>query len=543
MEENAYIKGMSHPLRPSFRCCSASESVLPAHPDPHTRCVAASVDTRFVHALRLSPLYTFNMKWDTVSFACLATTAAAAPQAPASPAGCSPSYNGEFQIIAQRTNAAPAKRNLERRYLAIHLENGVLTDQQGRTGYIADNFQFQFDGPPQAGALTASGFAACEDGNLALGSSKVFYQCRSGEFYNLYDRNWAPQCEAINIKIQGTGNIGHPSSGPPPASQIVDGQLQAPGMPAPGMPAPGVPAPGVPAPGAVTQIADGQIQAPTGAVPGPAPSQPAGGQVYPPAACDQHPQVPACPVQPPAGEHGGNTGQGAITQIGDGQIQAPRQVQAPRQIQQIPDGQIQNPSAQAPAPTEGTGSPPAGSMPPPASGMSPPAGGAPIGQIPDGQIQAPTAVSPPMASEAPPMGGETPPAGRMSPPAGGVPISQIDDGQIQAPTGGPPPPAAGTSTYTTTYCPTASPAPVPPPASPAPDPSPPPAGPIVTLTETYCPPAQTPQPPPPVSNGTVPQPPPQQQPTVAPVPGSGEKLLPGSVAALAVGAAGAFFYL
>jgi len=70
-----------------------------------------------------------------------------------------------------------------------------------RTGYIASNYQFQFDGPPQAGALTTAGYSVCDDGNMALGSSKVFYRCMSGSFYNLYDRNWAPHCEAVNFKV------------------------------------------------------------------------------------------------------------------------------------------------------------------------------------------------------------------------------------------------------------------------------------------------------------------------------------------------------
>ncbi|KAL9634131.1 MAG: hypothetical protein Q9204_003118 [Flavoplaca sp. TL-2023a] len=85
--------------------------------------------------------------------------------------------------------------------LAITLDNGILKDAQGRTGYIASNFQFQFDGPPQAGAIYTSGFSACENGTLALGGSNVFYQCLSGDFYNLYDRDWAPQCSAITINL------------------------------------------------------------------------------------------------------------------------------------------------------------------------------------------------------------------------------------------------------------------------------------------------------------------------------------------------------
>ncbi|MCJ1469619.1 hypothetical protein MMC07_008254 [Pseudocyphellaria aurata] len=83
--------------------------------------------------------------------------------------------------------------------LAITLEDGVLKDQSGRTGYIAANYQLQFDGPPQAGAIITAGFSVCNNGSLALGGSAVFYQCLSGTFYNLYDRSWAAQCSPIII--------------------------------------------------------------------------------------------------------------------------------------------------------------------------------------------------------------------------------------------------------------------------------------------------------------------------------------------------------
>ena len=83
--------------------------------------------------------------------------------------------------------------------LAITLNNGVLKDAKGRTGYIASNYQLQFDGPPQAGAIYTSGFTVCGNGTLALGGSSIFYQCLSGNFYNLYDRFWAAQCSPVYI--------------------------------------------------------------------------------------------------------------------------------------------------------------------------------------------------------------------------------------------------------------------------------------------------------------------------------------------------------
>jgi hypothetical protein len=84
--------------------------------------------------------------------------------------------------------------------LELTLNNGVLKDGQGRTGYIASNYQLQFDAPPQAGALFTSGFSVCGNGSLALGGSNVFYQCLSGSFYNLYDRYWAAQCSPVTIE-------------------------------------------------------------------------------------------------------------------------------------------------------------------------------------------------------------------------------------------------------------------------------------------------------------------------------------------------------
>jgi len=76
-----------------------------------------------------------------------------------------------------------------------------LTDNFGRTGYIASNYQFQFDKPPQAGAIYTAGWSVCANGSLALGGSNVFYQCLSGKFFNLYNENWAAQCSPITIQV------------------------------------------------------------------------------------------------------------------------------------------------------------------------------------------------------------------------------------------------------------------------------------------------------------------------------------------------------
>lgn len=84
--------------------------------------------------------------------------------------------------------------------LALTLSDGILLDSKGRTGYIASNYQFQFDKPAQAGAIYTAGFSVCSNGSLALGGSAVFYQCLSGSFYNLYSTNWAPQCVPVLIE-------------------------------------------------------------------------------------------------------------------------------------------------------------------------------------------------------------------------------------------------------------------------------------------------------------------------------------------------------
>jgi hypothetical protein len=112
------------------------------------------------------------------------------PQAPTASASAPAGSGNPYQLVACKTDST----------LSISLNNGILTDSVGRTGYIAANYQFQFDKPPQAGAIYTSGFSMCGNGSLALGGSNVFWQCLSGNFYNLYDRNWAAQCSPVTIE-------------------------------------------------------------------------------------------------------------------------------------------------------------------------------------------------------------------------------------------------------------------------------------------------------------------------------------------------------
>ncbi|KAL9615032.1 MAG: hypothetical protein Q9167_000564 [Letrouitia subvulpina] len=117
---------------------------------------------------------------------------ATAPSEPSSPSsGSSPSTGNPTKMVSCYKDGT----------LQITLQDGVLKDSQGRTGYIASNYQFQFDNPPQAGAIYTSGFSACSNSSLALGGSNIFYQCRSGDFFNLYDRSWAAQCSPVTINL------------------------------------------------------------------------------------------------------------------------------------------------------------------------------------------------------------------------------------------------------------------------------------------------------------------------------------------------------
>jgi hypothetical protein len=83
--------------------------------------------------------------------------------------------------------------------LRVHLIDGILHDNFNRTGSIVANRQFQFDGPPQAGAIYTGGFSVCGNGSLALGASTVWYRCMSGEFGNLYDSWIGEQCSEVRI--------------------------------------------------------------------------------------------------------------------------------------------------------------------------------------------------------------------------------------------------------------------------------------------------------------------------------------------------------
>lgn len=86
--------------------------------------------------------------------------------------------------------------------LLMSLRGGILRDTQNRIGSIVSSHQFQFDGPlPQHGTVYANGWNVSSKGRLALGNSTTFYQCASGEFYNLYDRKIAFQCKPVTLEV------------------------------------------------------------------------------------------------------------------------------------------------------------------------------------------------------------------------------------------------------------------------------------------------------------------------------------------------------
>lgn len=186
--------------------------------------------------------------------------------------------------------------------LVLNLKDGVLQDAQGRTGYISDSYQFQFDKPAQSGAIYTSGFSVCSNGTLALGPSAIFWQCQSGDFYNLYDRNWAKQCEPVEFGVMPCGKGADSKSVPKkrivgssvvattvvtvvsdgttkevpttiavPMCQIGDGQVQVRTTPCDDMELPIITAP------PVSQVSDGKLQVPPTAPPAPPPPAPSQG--------------------------------------------------------------------------------------------------------------------------------------------------------------------------------------------------------------------------------------------------------------------------
>ncbi|KAK0255567.1 hypothetical protein LTS09_009590 [Friedmanniomyces endolithicus] len=245
-------------------------------------------------------------------------TSSIAPSA-SPPADCKASYPGSFSIQTVNVSSSAKVKRQADTTLVMTLENGILMDSKNRTGYIAANSQFQFDGPPQAGAIYTAGWSVCSNGSLTIGDTSVFYGCLSGTFYNLYNSNPlnAGQCSPIYLNVLG-------GSSSAVASQSADGQLMSTKVTAsPFAPVTAI-SDGQPqaatSAAKVSQLTDGQPQA-TKATTAAAASQLSDGQV-------QATTAAASATKPSA----------AVTQISDGQIQAPTTTSA---VAQISDGQIQ----------------------------------------------------------------------------------------------------------------------------------------------------------------------------------------------------------
>lgn len=198
--------------------------------------------------------------------------------------------------------------------LTVSLSNGVLTDSDGRTGYIAANSQFQFDKPAQTGAIYTAGWSVCGNGSLAIGGTAVFQGCLSGTFYNLYLHNDAAQCSPIYIVATGgSGSVNTIGDGQPtgsavnPICQQTDGQPAITGC----------------ASAAVSQMSDGQVLATSAASASAAVSQISDGQIQattavaPPYTTSR--AVASTGVKPTPVASGSGI---PVAQISDGQVQA-----------------------------------------------------------------------------------------------------------------------------------------------------------------------------------------------------------------------------
>ncbi|KAJ4990814.1 covalently-linked cell wall protein [Stagonosporopsis vannaccii] len=134
------------------------------------------------------------------------------------PAGCERDVKGNFTIGVQNFFSGRSRRETAQQAadgaLLCTLEDGILRDQYSRTGSVVANRQFQFDGPPQAGAIYTGGFSVCQNNSLAIGGSTRWWRCMSGAFGNLYDESIGDQCTEIRIVVDLVND-------PSPSSSLV----------------------------------------------------------------------------------------------------------------------------------------------------------------------------------------------------------------------------------------------------------------------------------------------------------------------------------
>ncbi|KAF2479084.1 hypothetical protein BDY17DRAFT_313666 [Neohortaea acidophila] len=261
----------------------------------------------------------------------------------AAPASCSSNYPGMFQI-QDTLLAGGSKRSLEARDtpLTIMLSNGILKDSVGRTGYLASNMQFQFDDPPQAGAIYTAGFTICSNGSLALGDDAIWWSCLSGSFSNIYYESQGGQCKEVTLQAipyGGSATTAPPASGPTtaaaPCTEYKDGQPQC------------TPTTAAPPPPMCTEYKDGQPQC-SAVTAAPACTEYKDGQpqcsavTAAPAVCSEYkdgqPQCSATTAAP------------ACTEYKDGQPQCSAVTAAPAVCSEYSDGQPQCATATPSAP-------------------------------------------------------------------------------------------------------------------------------------------------------------------------------------------------
>lgn len=245
------------------------------------------------------------------------------PQAGA-PSGCVATSEEKFNI--KTVDQSTSKRDLQRRQLdgtlTISLKDGILKDQAGRQGYIASNYQFQFDPEPQPNSKQNQGFSLCSNNTLALSGGiprpfgdTTFWQCLSGDFYNLYSDSQGMQCIKIYIEAVMAASSGSASASQAPASQTSASQTPAVSQIPDGQPQATTAASKLSSAPAISQLSDGQPQATTPAAspPAPKPSGPAVSQLS-----DGQPQATTPAASLPAPKPSGPV----VSQIVDGQPQA-----------------------------------------------------------------------------------------------------------------------------------------------------------------------------------------------------------------------------
>ncbi|KXT18124.1 hypothetical protein AC579_4540 [Pseudocercospora musae] len=131
---------------------------------------------------------------------------------------CVTSATGQFEITVT-TPQSPAQRLMRRQsdscgqtgILTITLQNGELTDSDGRKGFVnSTNSQIVFDNPAQPGVAHVDDWSLCEDyTTIALSGSTILYECQTNGFSNLYSTKVQADCTPINIQIIPSANFYH----------------------------------------------------------------------------------------------------------------------------------------------------------------------------------------------------------------------------------------------------------------------------------------------------------------------------------------------